>query len=101
MEGHHPASDAGAGVTVRGSDGATEGPGGDGGLGLSRLRMTPGADYAALRYYELRRPPRPALSEVEGNCSHSTTGSPSVIAPAPSRDISSVGRRSAIRFWIP
>jgi len=49
MEGHHPASDAGAGVTVRGSDGATEGPGGDGGPGLSRLRMTPGADYAALR----------------------------------------------------
>ena len=49
MEGRDPASDAGAGVTIRGSDRATEGAGGDGGAGVSRLRMTSGANYAALR----------------------------------------------------
>jgi hypothetical protein len=49
MEGRHPASPAGAGVTVRGPDTATESAGGDACPGLSRLRMTSGADYAVLR----------------------------------------------------
>ena len=47
--GHHLASEAGAGATIRGSDPATESAGGDADPGVSRASSTPGADHVNSR----------------------------------------------------